>query len=137
MEAPLGFDETELKWESMQMAEPPESWFDSVEPWLDRVLECLEVVTVFALAFGILAATVYEFTWVLTGDPTSRQMRVASILRGLNENWKAGLLLLIPLFYRTVRRFLEQTEEAFGMKRKRPLPGESQTAPNPQQGSRG
>jgi hypothetical protein len=119
------------------MAEPSESWFDTVEPWLDRALECLEVVIVFALALGILVATIYEFIWVFTGDSASRQIRVVSIMRGLNQNWKAALLLLVPLFYRTVRRFLEQTEEAFGMKRKRPLPGESQTAPNPQQGSRG
>jgi hypothetical protein len=35
----------------------------------------------------------------------------------MNENWKVGLLILLPLFYRPIRTFLEELREAFGMKR--------------------
>ena len=40
---------------------------------------------------------------------------MAHALRALNENWKVSLLLLIPLFYRTVRTFLERVEKAWGI----------------------
>jgi hypothetical protein len=49
------------------------------------------------------------------------------LVKGLNDNWKAALILLVVLFYRTVRMFLEQAEEAFGVKRR--LPGEPREEP--------
>lgn len=38
-------------------------------------------------------------------------------LKSISENWKAGLLLLLILFYGTVRKFLEEVHEFAGMKR--------------------
>jgi hypothetical protein len=50
-----------------------------------------------------------------------------------NENWKIGLLLLVPLFYRTVRAFLERVEEFMGMKAPRTpiLPSTTAVQQNP------
>ena len=33
------------------------------------------------------------------------------------QNWKIVLILMIPLFYQTVRTFLEEVQEAWGIKR--------------------
>lgn len=113
------------------MADISESWFDKLEPWLDRVLECLEVAMVLVLAAGILVATGYEVVWIFNADPVTRQARLAAALRALNENWKALLLLLIPLFYRTIRGFLERVEEFAGAKAPRPPKSTSPEKPNP------
>jgi CMP-N-acetylneuraminic acid synthetase len=60
---------------------------------------------------------IYETYCVLFGSPPSdRQMRMQNALTMLNGNWKIGLLLLIPLFYRTVRAFLQRAEEFAGIK---------------------
>jgi hypothetical protein len=58
-------------------------------------------------------------------DVDGRQARIIALMKGLNDNWKAALVLLVLLFYRTVRIFLEQAEEAWGVKR--PLKGEAQS----------
>lgn len=38
------------------------------------------------------------------------------ILKALSANWQGLLLLLIPLFYRSIRAFLDRVEEAWGVK---------------------
>ncbi len=43
--------------------------------------------------------------WVASGDVFLRQERFATALNTLSDNWKVGLLLLVPLFYRTIRGF--------------------------------
>ena len=50
-------------------------------------------------------------------------------MKMLNENWKVGLLILIPLFYRTIRMFLERVRKAFGMEVQEPEDVEEK--PNP------
>jgi hypothetical protein len=45
-------------------------------------------------------------------------------MKGLNENWKAGLLLLVPLLYRTARKFLEESEEAGPFRKRRKVQDE-------------
>jgi hypothetical protein len=119
------------KWESIGVPAPPESWFDKVEPWFDRILECLEVALVLVLALAILVATVYEVTWIARGYQSDSQVRLAAALKALNENWKAELLLLVPLFYRTIRGFLERVEEFAGAKAPRRPKSTSPETPNP------
>lgn len=47
------------------------------------------------------------------------------------KNWKIVLILMIPLFYQTVRTFLEEVQEAWGIKRspKQPLTPEVGSLP--------
>ena len=76
----------------------------------------IEVVTVVALTLSIYCAIGYEIYWVLLApDADQRQARVVAAVKQANESWKAGLLLLIPLFYRTIRKFLERVEKFAGM----------------------
>ncbi len=98
--------------------ESSESWFEKyVETYLDRLLRLLEFLTVAGLAIVIFAGAIYEMWWVLCGSLASdRQTRMQNALAMLNGNWKIGLLLLIPLFYRTVRAFLQRAEEFAGIK---------------------
>jgi len=106
--APLGMAEEES----------PQVWFeDYVEVWFDRCLRTLEFLTVAGLAIVVTAGAIYEICWILWGHfPPDRQSRMRDALNMLNGNWKVGLLLLIPLFYRTVRAFLQRAEEFAGIK---------------------
>lgn len=99
-------------------AEPSESWFERyVELWIDRCLKVLEFLIVAGLAIVVFTGAIYETCWVLWGSlPSDRQTRMQNALTMLNGNWKIGLLLLIPLFYRTVRAFLLRAEEFAGIK---------------------
>ena len=70
----------------------------------------------------ILIGTVWVFAigtavWVLL-CPTHR---LGMKLEVINKNWKACLLLLIPLFYRTILAVLERMKKfPFGMERQEP-----------------
>jgi hypothetical protein len=102
----------------------------SSEPLIDRILRILEITTLLVLVAGMVIVAFYESFWIFWGDlASSRHARLATVMRELNENWKPTLLILVPLFYRTVRTFLEQVEEAFGMKRSMPGGGGTATSP--------
>lgn len=77
--------------------------------WLLSVLERL-------LALGLAVAVIWAGYRLATGKATQNEQ---DTIFKLGENWKAALFLLIPLFYKTVRVFLEEVHEAFGMKRRR------------------
>ena len=53
------------------------------------------------------------------------------ILHGLTLNWKAVLLVMIPLFYVPVRIFLEEAYEILGVKRQPQSAVSAETAPAP------
>jgi len=89
--------------------------------WLDWLLSVVEPAVVLAVTSVIL----YIVYWLVFGpEQDPRQARFRELIKGVSDNWKAGLVLLIILFYRTIRIFLEQAEEALGVKR--PLTGEAQ-----------
>jgi hypothetical protein len=112
-------------------SEKVQPWFDQVQPILDTILRCLEAVTVLFLALAILGAIGYETCWIFFGDPPVRQARLALAMKGLNENWKVGLILVVPLFYRTIRGFLERLEEFGGAKAPRKPTSTAPEKPNP------
>jgi hypothetical protein len=78
---------------------------------LERLVELLERLLVLAVGSGLFVLG-YLF---IRRTITQREME---LLEWLSENWKILLiLLLVPLFYRTVRIFLEEVREFWGMKR--------------------
>jgi hypothetical protein len=94
--------------------------------WVDWLLSLVEPLVVLSIA----AASFYiGYYLVVSPENGPRQAQYRQLIKEINDNWKAGILLLILLFYRTVRTFLEQAEEAFSVKR--PLRGESQEGPSP------
>lgn len=87
-------------------------------------IKAAETLTV----LGVFGVASYIGWWLVFGDVKDpRHDRMLSLLGTVSDNWKAFLLLAIPLFYRTVRTFLEEVQEAFGMKR----PSRPAEAPGP------
>jgi hypothetical protein len=78
---------------------------------LDWIVAVMERLLVLGLAFLVF----YFGYQLLHGNSTQGQL---DVLKALSENWKAGLVLLIALFYGTARKFLEEVQEIWGMKRK-------------------
>lgn len=99
--------------------------------WLNWLLSVIEPCIILVIAF-VLA---YAGYWLIFGSEGSgHQARLTQLMKLMNDDWKAALILLVLLFYRTIRTFLEQAEEAWGVKRKRPIIGEPEENPNPTEG---
>jgi hypothetical protein len=83
--------------------------------WLSWLLSVIEPLTVLAATYLMC----YVAYWVVfTGGQWHTHLVMT--IRELNDNWKAGIIILIVLFYRTIRAFLERVEEFWGMKAPRP-----------------
>jgi predicted ABC-type exoprotein transport system permease subunit len=78
---------------------------------LDWAVMVVERLLVLALGFLVF----YFGYLLLRGSFTQNQ---SDILKSLSDNWKVGTILLIALFYGTVRKFLEEVHEAWGMKKR-------------------
>jgi hypothetical protein len=66
------------------------------------------------LSLGI-AFVVFYVGWCAFSGRKAQTSAAEHILESLSNNWKALLILLIPLYYRTIRIFLERVKKAFGM----------------------
>ena len=99
--------------------------------WLDWLLSVVEPLVVLAITVVIF----YIGYGLVFGSAQSNQLaRFKDLMEEVNDNWKAGLLLLVLLFYRTIRIFLEQAEEAFSIKRKKLMAGEAKEGTTPPAG---
>lgn len=112
---------------------PPSFWkqawvgIEAAVRWLPLLLyKLMEGVTV----LGVFWVAFYMAYWIIWGDVNDpRHVRMLALLGAINDNWKACLLLLIPLLFRTIRTFMEEVEKVGGMKRKKV--GEGGQAQNP------
>ena len=77
----------------------------SILDWLVAVAERTVALTI--------AATVFYAGWSVFHGTADQSLK--DTLKTFSENWRAFLLLLIPLFYRTVRTFLERVKKFAGM----------------------
>jgi hypothetical protein len=77
----------------------------------DAFLKCVELMSVGIIASSFLVAGGFVLFWICFGIGGDQKSRLAGAVNGINLNWKIGLLLLIPLFYRTIRDVLERMEE--------------------------
>ncbi len=100
------------------------SWFSTFSDWellFDRCLKIGEAAIVLTIATALVLFVVREVLWVWYAcTPTIRQKRIETALKMLNDNWKVGLLILVPLFYRTIRMFLERVRKVLGMEAREP-----------------
>lgn len=98
----------------------------------DKILLAVEILTVIVLAVLICLAIGYEVYWIIRADnPEVRQQRFISAFNLFNSNWKLGVLLLVPLFYRTIRKFLERVEKVAGMTARPPRKAIKRRNPQP------
>jgi hypothetical protein len=87
----------------------------------DRFLKLVELSIVATVAVSMWVAAGFTAFWVAFGTGEVQEGRLSKAVNGVNANWKTGLLLLIPLFYRTTREILERMEEGpFGSKFPKP-----------------
>jgi len=94
------------------------------EAFSDKFLRFAELWTIIVLVTSIWIVALGTAFWI-TLHPTDR---LVTVIKTINENWKAGLLLLAPVFYRTIRILLERMKKfPFGMEVQEPE--EQQTAP--------
>jgi hypothetical protein len=89
--------------------------------FLNWTLAVLEPLVVIAL-IGATGYVSYLLVW--SPDQEPRRIHALAAIGQIHQNWRPALILLIVLFYRTVRTFLEQAEEALGVKKKKSLPGQ-------------
>jgi TRAP-type C4-dicarboxylate transport system permease small subunit len=78
--------------------------------WLVRVMERIIVL-------GIACAILFVGFQVLAGKQIQPEEK--SALTKMAENWRIIFVVLVPLFYLTIRTFIEEIVEAFGVKRKK------------------
>ena len=92
---------------------PPEhprqnpGWLDPAIRALDSLLELGERISIL-LAVALAAFVAYELFF--SGDDPA-QTRSGKVLALLNDNWKAALLIALPVFYRSLRTFLRRVRE--------------------------
>lgn len=98
---------------------------ETIPNWLTWFLSVMELVIVLGLA-SLFGYVVLSF---LLQSP--QQARVSAFMKTVNENWKAALILLVPLVYRPMRLFLENLEEAGPLRRKALRPATKTEETNP------
>lgn len=95
--------------------------------WSIGFVERLVVLGAMLLTVFVVAALVCANYKTLPDAST-----IARVVRHIHENWRAFIVIFTPLFYRVIRKFLEEIDEAFGMKRKLNPGSESQDKTPPQ-----
>lgn len=88
---------------------------------MSAILRCLDwVVSVVErlLVLGLSSVVFYFLFKLARGSSMPEQL---AVLKFFADNWKIGIIVLVVLFYGTVRIFLEQVQEVWGMKRPLPL----------------
>lgn len=81
---------------------PAQKWPESF--W---ILEWVELTLVCCIGVLVLGLAVYlGLFWIPCACFPEVHTRLVETVRGLNVGWKVGLLVLIPLFFRPVFKFL-------------------------------
>jgi ABC-type spermidine/putrescine transport system permease subunit II len=72
-----------------------------------------------AVVMGLAVLTAYSALALICFPVLNeRRIRVKDAIETLGRNWVVVTVILVPLFYRTVRSFLDELREGpFGMKR--------------------
>jgi hypothetical protein len=82
-------------------------WLAWLEERSDTYLTVAELFVVLALAISITVLAILTLIWIVkTPCLQVQQDRLITVLKTLSDNWKAVLILLVPLFYRTIRKFI-------------------------------
>ncbi len=89
------------------------------QDWWITILEFVIIMLLGLIVIAVILFSVYFIIW--GGDRELEKVknicRVASFLGG---NWKAALLILIPLFFRPIRFFLERVKKAWNLDTEEP-----------------
>jgi hypothetical protein len=105
------------------------AWWCRVWPRLTHeIMHLIEGLTL----IGIFVCVSWAGYWIVFGPANDdHRNRMLDLVRIMSDGWKALLILLILLFYRTLRSFLDRVEEIAGVKAGTPKFVQPQTE-NPQ-----
>jgi hypothetical protein len=88
-------------------AQETKTFTERLEDGSDRYLALAELFLVIVLTGTIAVLALLTLAWIVrVFCLDEQQRRLTVVLRTLSENWKACLILLVPLFYRTIRKFI-------------------------------
>jgi len=90
-----------------------------IPPYTLLVLDWILAFAERLVAIGICAAVLYSGYRFISGKASASD---AQSLSTLSQNWKVLLLLLIPLFYPTVKKLVQQAKK-IGPYERQDLPG--------------
>ena len=86
-------------------------------PKLLRHLRWMEFLLVVAVALFLLGLALFLGVWVIWGCGNEIHSRLIQTIKGMNTGWRVSLLLLVPLFFRPIYKFLWGLHEGpLGMK---------------------
>ena len=81
---------------------------------LNNVIRCLDTLAELAERVGMLFAVglaIYIAVTMLFLEDDPAETRFAALLKLLNDNWKAALLLILPVIFRQLMVFLSSVTE--------------------------
>ena len=81
---------------------------------LSNVIRCLDTLAELAERVGMLFAVglaIYIAVTMLFLEDDPAETRFAALLKLLNDNWKAALLLILPVIFRQLMVFLSSVTE--------------------------
>jgi signal transduction histidine kinase len=81
----------------------------------DKYLALAELFLVLILTIAIAILAILSLIWIIwTGSLQVQQQRLSYLLKSLSDNWKAALVLLVPLFFRAIRKFIARVTKLPG-----------------------
>jgi hypothetical protein len=101
---------------------------ENVPDLLDWIVSVLSRVFICCATLGLL----WYGGWAAHGDPFSRHL-FKQTATYLGKNWGVGMLIILPLYYLPVRKFLEELETFYGAKRRSPPKAEEKEPTKPRQ----
>lgn len=85
---------------------PAEEW-----PKIFSHLAKVEFCLICLIAVFVGALTMFLVFWVVFGCGEQIHARIVHTIKGMNEAWKICLLILVPLFFRPIFKFLYYLRE--------------------------
>jgi hypothetical protein len=94
-------------------------------PEFFRHLCIVECAIVWLLGTAFLGLSIHMIGWICFGWGEEIHARIVETIRGMNEGWKVCLIILVPLFFRPIYKFLIHLKEGpFGTKSEKPARSE-------------
>jgi hypothetical protein len=103
-------------------------WPRALGSFLSSSLDALVAIVERIFVIGIAVFVGWLLVALVLGSTPVAETRAARVLILFNDHWKALLILLVPLFFRTIRGFIEEVQEFAGMRKDTAAP---QPRPNP------
>src|SRR5438034_2245564 len=75
-------------------------------PKLFAYLVYVEFALVVLIGVCVAVLAIYSAVWIVFGCGEEIHSRVVRVVKGINDNWRVDLLVLVPLFFRPLFKFL-------------------------------